>query len=584
MPLRSFIAALGIWVVSTLAFAQQPPPSPENQHLIDTGKLWITVKYFHPYLAYRNDIDWDKALTDALPQIRAAVNPEGYAAAVNAMLATLHDPLTHVAVLPPGADPFLQDQKLREEQGKVDSLRSRMHHGLASYGSRSPFYYSGFVVKPSPGSIETATVPLGANTFASVRLSEPVPLGDHAGTLRQPDRPYTEPSYPSVEYRILAAYRIWGAIHYFFAYKDLMDEDWDKIFAGYLPKFIAAKDAREYHLVVAELISYLSDSQATAESAELAQYFGEAPVGLRLRLIEKKPIITEILDEEASKSGIKRGDMVVKIDGENMGERIKREVNYISASTAQRLGYSVIERILNGPESSTAVLTIASAGGQTKEIKLVRSQRYLSALTTQRTGDAVKILPGNIGYADLDRLQAAAVDGMFDKLRDTQTIIFDLRGQSHDVAGAIARRLTEKRNVQAAIITGPIAMCPDLPASYFEVQTVPPSDEWKYKGKTVMLIDGRTAGEAERTGLFLQAVNGTESIGAPSGGSDGDPASFTIPGGITITFSGHDIRHPNGGALQRLGLQPTVTVAPTIRGVRAGRDEVLEGALQYLSK
>ena len=580
--MRRFLICSLYLFVSAPAFAQQLPP--ENQRLFDTGRLWITVQYFHPYLAYRKDIDWDKALVDALPQIRTATSPENYVAAVNTMLATLHDPLTHAALL--------QNQKAREEEGKTGTQRFRFYHGLPPNGSSSPFYYSGLMLKSSPGFIETATVSLGANVFAHVRLSEPVSEKELSPPLLQSDHPYTEPAYPSVEYRILAAYQIWGVIHYFFAYKDLMDEDWDKIFGNYLPKFITAKDAREYHLTVAELISYLSDSDAAVRSAELTQYFGEAPVGLRLRLIDKKPIITEVLDEEGRKSGVKPGDMVAKVDGENMGERIKREANYLSASTAQSLGYSVMESILNGPESSTAVLTIASADGQTKDVKLVRSKQYLSALRAQRTGDVVKILPNGVGYADLDRLQPSEVDAMFEKLHDTQAIIFDMRGQSHDVAGPIASRLTEKEDVGAAIITGPIAIHPDLPrpgretstASYFEIQTVPRSDKWKHKGKTVMLIDGRTSGAAERTGLFLEAVNRTEFIGTPSAGADGDPSSFVIPGGITITFSGHDIRHPNGGALQRLGLQPAVTVTPTISGIRAGRDEVLEAALQYLSK
>jgi C-terminal processing protease CtpA/Prc len=586
---RSFVSALFL-LTSALLSAQQLPP--ENQRLIDTGKLWTTVKYFHPYLAYRSDIDWDKALAGAIPQIRAAASPEAYATAVNTMLAALHDPLTHAVTLPPDADPFLQDEELRKAEGKIPSQQSRMHHGLPPDGSRSPFYYSALIVKPSSGLVETATVPLGANTFAGVRLSEPVLGRDRLSLSPQPDRPDAEFSYPSVEYRILAAYQIWGVIHYFFAYKDLMDEDWDKIFADYLPKFIAAKDAREYHLTVAEMISYLSDSDATVESAELTRYFGEAPVGLRLRLIEKKPIITEVLDEEAKKSGVRPGDMVTKIDGENMGERIKREANYISASTAQDLGVSVMKRVLSGPESSTAVLTIASKDRQTREVKLVRSKQYLSALQTQRTGDVIKILPNNIGYADLDRLQPTEVDAMFDKLGNTQAIIFDMRGCAHGVTGAIASRLTEKESVQAVIITGPIAVHPDLPgrgtetstASYFEIQTVSGSAKRKYKGKTLMLIDGRTAGEAERTSLFFEAVGKAESIGTPTAGADGDPSHFAIPGGITIGFSGHDIRRANGGAFQRLGLQPTVTITPTVKGIYTGRDEVLEGALSYLSR
>jgi hypothetical protein len=36
--------------------------------------------------------------------------------------------------------------------------------------------------------------------------------------------------------------------------------------------------------------------------------------------------------------------------------------------------------------------------------------------------------------------------------------------------------------------------------------------------------------------------------------------------------------------LQRVGLVPDVEVRPTIAGIRAGRDEVLERAVSYLEK
>jgi C-terminal processing protease CtpA/Prc len=135
-------------------------------------------------------------------------------------------------------------------------------------------------------------------------------------------------------------------------------------------------------------------------------------------------------------------------------------------------------------------------------------------------------------------------------------------------------------------------MNPDVPrsgvathtSSYFFVQTIPVSGEWKYKNKTVMLIDERTIDEAEHTGLFLEAANKTAFIGSPSAGADGDVNGFVVPGGVTIHFSARDVRHANGGKLQRLGLQPSVSVSPTIKGIRDGRDEVLEKALGYLAK
>jgi hypothetical protein len=99
-----------------------------------------------------------------------------------------------------------------------------------------------------------------------------------------------------------------------------------------------------------------------------------------------------------------------------------------------------------------------------------------------------------------------------------------------------------------------------------------------------MLVDERTIDQAEHIGLFLEAANKTAFIGSPSAGADGDVNEFAVPGGVTIRFSARDVRHANGGKLQRLGLQPSVSASPTIKGVRDGRDEVLDKTLEYLAK
>jgi len=469
--------------------------------------------------------------------------------------------------------------------------------------------------------VESVVIPMGMGVQAIVRLSEPVTSRQvktvtHDAAVQQaltalatpnapsiepplraspsprPENAYSAMRYPSTEYRILAAYKIWAVVRNFFAYRDLMDEDWDDVFTLFLPQFIAAKDARDYNLTVAEIVTHIADSHGFMESAELENFFGKAPVGLRLRLIEKKPVITEILDENAAKAGIHPGDIVTQVDGENITDRFHREALYIAASTEQSLGYQLMQQILNGSDGSTASLTIQSQDGRTQQVDLKRSSTYNSALAKQRTGDVIKLLPGNLGYADLDRLTPDQVDTMFDQFRSAKAIIFDMRGSPHATASTIAPRLTERQDVAAAIVNGPLSLNPDLPnpealtstASYFFVQKIPPTTKWKYNGKTVMLIDERTASQAEHTGLFLEAANKTEFIGTPSAGVNGDVTNFVVPGGIIIWFSGHDVRHANGGQLQRLGLQPSVTVAPTIQGIRSGRDEVLEKVIDHLSQ
>ncbi|HEX4229958.1 MAG TPA: hypothetical protein VHZ07_14895 [Bryobacteraceae bacterium] len=484
------------------------------------------------------------------------------------------------------------------------------------------------VVSESPralvGNPRTVSIQMGNGVAAMVRLSEaltvdgralPEPILDsssgsldraiasarnpparQAGRLLPPfpveslDKAYAEQPYPSIELRILAAAKIWGAFHYFFAYKDLMDEDWDQDFVEFLPRFEAAKNTRDYNLAVSEMLVRVDDSHATVSSAYLTSYFGEAPTPLRLRLIEKKPVVTRVL-AEAKAAGIAPGDIVVDVDHSDTVERANVQAKYISASTRAWLGDRVMQRLLNGPEGSIATLTIKTPGGQEKQVQLKRSKAYASELEIEREGDAVRLLPGGIGYADLNRLTRDEVDSTLEKFHDAKFIIFDMRGRAATGAEDIAGRLAREEGMAGVIVNGPLALQPDLPtrerltqtSSYFFVEALPASTKPGYSGKTVMLIDERTVGDAERTGLFFESANKTSFVGSPSAGAISDETNFVIPGGIIIGLSGRDVRHGNSGQLQRLGIQPTVAVTPTIDGILHGKDEVLEKAIEYVS-
>ncbi|HEX7359880.1 MAG TPA: S41 family peptidase [Bryobacteraceae bacterium] len=474
--------------------------------------------------------------------------------------------------------------------------------------------------------VETMRIDMGMGVKAVIRLSEPV-FADGTGmpeiqqitprrALEQATAALSRPAafgrakplpaypaprigryeattaYPSTGYRILAAYKIWGVFHYFFAYRDQMDEDWDADFQKYLPEIAGARDAQSYNLAIAEFVSRTRDSDTHLQSETLNAYFGEAPLGIHLRLIQNKPVVTDIVDPAARKAGLRPGDVVMKVDGETVSDRANREARYVPASTRQSLGYLVLRRVLNGPDGSSAALTIEDHDGQIKQIKLKRSKTFLSALRHQRSGAVVKILPGNIGYADLDRLAPDRVDAMFDRLQHTKAIVFDMRGSPHGTAGKIAARLAAKPGVPAAILTGILNLAPDLPngepatqsATYFFIQRVPRSAEPRYSGKTVMLIDERTMGLGERAALLFEAANRTRLIGSPSAGAGGDTTNFAVPGGIVISFSGLDVRGARGGQVQRLGLQPSFRAVPTIADIRTGRDEALDTAVEFLSQ
>ena len=73
-------------------------------------------------------------------------------------------------------------------------------------------------------------------------------------------------------------------------------------------------------------------------------------------------------------------------------------------------------------------------------------------------------------------------------------------------------------------------------------------------------------------------------IGTPTNGANGNVTNMVLPGNLFVSFTGQEVRHADGRRLQRVGVQPDITVKTTIAGIRAGRDEVLEAAIEYLRK
>ena len=416
-------------------------------------------------------------------------------------------------------------------------------------------------------------------------------LVERAAPLR--DKAYADMRYPPAEYRVLAAFRLWAVINYFFPYKQFMGEDWNETLRQFIPRMEGAKDALDYNLALAEMVTHIHDSHGAIRSSVLQKYFGDyssAPV--RVRMIEGLPVITGFTNVEAAKdAGLEIGDVILKVDGEEASHRIAERLKYTAHTTLQAGMYVAGERgLVGGPKDSTATLTIRDLHDQVREVRVARKAEFLPQTRGDRTGDVLRVLPGNTGYADLDRLPAPRVDEMFEKFKDCPAIIFDDRGYPRGTAWQIAPRLTDKTDVVAAMIKRIEPNAPDLPngevfrsqvvATFF--QRLPRTDKWRYHGRTVMLVDERTISQAEHTGLFFEAANGTKFIGSPTEGANGDVTNLAVPGGIYVGFSGQGIWHADGRQLQRVGLQPTVEVKPTIAGIRAGKDEVLDKAIEYL--
>jgi C-terminal processing protease CtpA/Prc len=99
----------------------------------------------------------------------------------------------------------------------------------------------------------------------------------------------------------------------------------------------------------------------------------------------------------------------------------------------------------------------------------------------------------------------------------------------------------------------------------------------------VILVDERSLSQAEYTAMAFRAARGAIVVGSQTAGADGNVSAFVLPGGLQTMISGIGVFYPDKTPTQRIGIVPDVEVRPTIAGIRAGRDEVLEEAVRQIT-
>jgi C-terminal processing protease CtpA/Prc len=394
----------------------------------------------------------------------------------------------------------------------------------------------------------------------------------------RPDATYASSPYPSRERRLLALFRFWNVIERFYPYLTLMGDTWDRALVEFLPRFELAADARQYALAVAELAARIPDGHVhVTGSPEVDRVLGSARPPFEVQVLGGQVVVTS-LSQKSPPPGILPGDVIVTVAGEPMDAAMERVSPYIAGSNEAYVAYRAAGAALAGELGESLTVTVRDAAGATHDVSMPRTKER----EPRRAGPVYRLVDGDVGYADLDRLEVGDVDAMFSAFEKTRAIVFDMRGYPHNTGPAIAQRLNVRHVGVAAQFFEPFVApgaAGEVAPRRFFGQALPQTEQPQYRGKTVMLIDERTISQAEHVGLLLEAANGTTFIGSQTAGADGDVTRLVLPAGISVSFTGRDVRHADGRQLQRTGLVPDLVVRPTVEGIRAGRDEVLEQAL-----
>ena len=539
-------------------------PSAEEvrlERLAATIRLWGTVKFFHPYLAYRT-IDWDAAFITAIRQVNHAASHDDFVLALAGMLAKLDDPETRVLGI-----------RELDPRPVPCQCRALVRSGLYAPADSTPYYADWENV----GQREPYILRSANSLRVAMRTAEPVPSAG-AG-INMTDNPYNG-DLPSPEYRLLALARYWNAIQYFYGYTGSV-ESWNSALTEFIPQFEHAGTSRDYLFTLSRLASRTHDGHSFLGgfTGSVLSSLGKTP-DVSLRNLAGQIVVTA----SASQS-LQPGDVITTVNRKPALENEKFLLTLIPHSTPQWGTLAADRFLLAGPEPTVHV-GVRRGGGKEEELELTRDVETVSVRPAPPLSTVFGKLPSGLGYIDLRELQAPGVDRAFDELMDTPGLILDLRGAASPIFTQLAARLTSGKPVAAARIRQRVWHGPNPQAVTEDtfLQYAYPGAKAAYSAPVAVLIDARAFSAAEHTALFLRAAANAVFVGSPTSGTNGNITHLILPGSIQANFAAMEISHPDGAPLQRVGILPDVWIEPTVKGLQQGRDEVLERAVELLTR
>ena len=422
-----------------------------------------------------------------------------------------------------------------------------------------------FVTQPALG--ECVDLELGAG----LRVRLPIALPDSLAANQPKRSSETETSKDAVEdaaVRAAAVIAGWNVLHHFYPYFETIDEDWNAALDQALVEVLAVDEPEAVQRVLQRMVAKLHDGHGSVQGP---MSYARAPVSFAR--IEGKVVVVAAHPSTA----LEPGDELRSVDGVAIDAAL-REATTRTAGSPQWIETRLLRnaQITIGPEDEPVELVLRR-GDTTLERSLARQFDWYPVPDQP----PIERLDDQVMYVDLSRAPWPDIEARLDELAAAPGVVFDVRGypnSNHQILHHLLREPDTSKWMFVPEILRPEQPPVSWQAVGWDMQPAEPH----IGGKVAFLTDARAISYAESVMGLVEGHDLGEIIGAPTAGANGNINPFTVPGGFTIVYTGMKVTRLDGRQHHIIGVEPTIPAAPTLAGLRAGRDELLELALDHV--
>ncbi len=527
----------------------------QNRNLFIFAKIWGFLKYYHPEVG-KGNINLDAEFFKIMPSMLSAKKEEEALKIISTWIKKMGEvmPCRSCKSLPETDYKLLPSLDWINEKFLGKSLFEQLNHIKINRHQGSNYY-----VKP--------------------------------GRTNTPN--FIEKSYPKMDFkddgfRLLAVFRYWNIIEYFFPYKHLIGEDWDLILAEYILKIIVGDDELSYKKTLLNLITEINDSHALGydQTSTIKQIIGERQTVYKIEFIEGQAVVTDIIDQsKVQKEELQIGDLILRVNGKSTSDIFEERRSFYPASN-QVMKYSKIYYELLNTEKESVQVEIQRANKiHTFDLPtFLRNEFDAKAYYAKNHPEEwYKLITPEIGYISLHNVKSKEFNTIFDQYKNTKGLIIDIRNYPSEFVVYSLGKFLMPAPIQFSKITSVDYNYPGLFQMHDSLYVGENNPNF-YKGKVIILVNEKSMSQSEFTAMAFRQAPQSKVVGSMTAGADGNVVPIILPGNIRTSISSLGIYNPDETETQRVGIVPDVLIQPTIKGIMEGKDEVLEKAIQLIER
>lgn len=550
---KLLLLVIGVLLMTSVS-AQNPT---YNQKIFYTCKVWGLVKYYHSEVS-TCQVNWDSVLVANLSAIRSSITWNDFNSALDTMLLAA-GPMDIAITPPPPVLPPDQRRNLNFAWTNDTNLYSDVQIILDTIINNFRPHLSCWVNYSTPSSN------YGWFNF-------------QADTLMYPFN--TAITFPNEDQRTLILFKYWNIINYFNPYNYVLDVPWDSTLMNNGMLVVNATSADSLYHGIDIMSAALNDVHA-----EGLTYSSNVSSGYYSPLVILKYVEGKYVAAKSNISGIAKGDEITAIDGMTTAQWEDSLRPVISAGDSSVFRREMCDRMLRGQMSAPITINSIDSFGAPQTINSTHGFYMYGSWFDYHFNDTLwnkkwRSWDCGIGYVNMGNLLQSDITGMYNVMQSKDAIIFDIRNYPNGTAFGI----TDLMYPQPLPFAHDLVPDPSYPGTYswyYDYQGVSNNPN-AYQGQVIILVNEETQSHAEYSCMMLEQIPNAIVVGSQTAGADGNVSYFQISNDIQTGFTTLGIFYPNGDSTQRIGIVPDSLVQRTQNGIRYGRDEELEKALDIL--